>query len=297
MEHLMPTQPTAASGASWIVHTAEDWERFAGPNWLSDIMTLSVTDRFHAKQGRSIGRWTLHNGSEIKTVYLKRHFVLPKHHARGAKLMPGRAWSPGLQEYEHLHWAKQAGIPVPKVAAVGERRGGPEGLQSFLAVEELAGMSALHEAIPAAARLLDAKSFADWKRTLFAEVARLTWELHRRGAYHQDLYLCHFYIRDADCERPPTNWLNNVAMIDFHRMKRTRLLGAWYQAKDLGQLLFSTEGVVGLGDDDRRMLLDPYRDHRGRNDTQPWCWLEAAAKKRAATNLATQRRRANGGDK
>jgi len=290
MEHLMPAQATAPA-AEWIVHAADDWERFAGPDWLAGILTVPVTDRHHAKQGRSIGRWTLTAGHETKTVYLKRHFVLPGKSALLAKLFPGKAWSPGLQEYEHLLWAKRAGIPVPSVAAVGERRGGPEGLQSFLAVEELADMSALHEAIPAAAANLGDLDFTPWKRGLFAEVARLTWELHRRGAYHQDLYLCHFYIRNDDAETPPAHWRDRVVVIDFHRLKHTRMRGAWYQAKDLGQLLFSTEGVRGLGDGDRSTLLELYRVCRGKADRQPWRWLEAAARKRAATNLATQRRR------
>ncbi len=38
-----------------------DWDRFAGTDWADWIMQTAVTDRFHAKQGRSTGRWVLEN--------------------------------------------------------------------------------------------------------------------------------------------------------------------------------------------------------------------------------------------
>src|SRR5207249_3247965 len=36
-----------------------DWDAFAGADWTERIMNVVVTDRFHAKQGRSTGRWIL----------------------------------------------------------------------------------------------------------------------------------------------------------------------------------------------------------------------------------------------
>ena len=61
---------------------------------------------------------------------------------------PGRAWSPALQERAWLGWAAKQGIPVPAVVAAGDWLGPWGRLQSFLAVEELTGMLALHQAIP-----------------------------------------------------------------------------------------------------------------------------------------------------
>ena len=150
------TQSSQTANGKWIVHHDPDWEQFVGPDWLDRIMTESVTDRFHAKQGRSIGRWTLEHEGRTLVVYLKRHFVLPRLHGYLARFFPGRSWSPGLQEWEHLQWAKACGIPVPRAVAVGEWRGRGGQLQSFLAVEELANMLPLHEAIPLAHLRLNA---------------------------------------------------------------------------------------------------------------------------------------------
>src|SRR5207244_4063188 len=47
-----------------LIRKQPDWERVAGEGWLEQIMTASVTDRLHVKQGRAIARWTLAKGSE-----------------------------------------------------------------------------------------------------------------------------------------------------------------------------------------------------------------------------------------
>ena len=50
---------------------------FAGPQWADHIIGAEVNDRFYAKQGRTIARWTLHSGGRPLVVYLKRHYRLP----------------------------------------------------------------------------------------------------------------------------------------------------------------------------------------------------------------------------
>ena len=66
------------------------WQEFAGPDWADRIMALAVTDRFHAKQGRSIGRLALELGGRRLVVYLKRHYRLPWWHCLLATLSAKR---------------------------------------------------------------------------------------------------------------------------------------------------------------------------------------------------------------
>jgi heptose I phosphotransferase len=235
-------------------------------------MQVPVTDRFHAKQGRTIGRWVLQAGEERLVVYLKRHYRLPRLHGWLALLRPDGGWSPALQEWEHLAWARACGLPVPAALAAGEYIGPWGRLQSFLAVEELTGMVPLHEAIPAAAARLDSAAFARWKRTLIAELARLVRRLHRRHCFHKDLYLCHFYIPQEDTARLPS-WRGRVHVIDLHRLGRHRWTAWFWQGKDLAQLLYSSE-IAGVGARDRlrfwRAYLGPRRRSvRGR--ALAWC--------------------------
>jgi hypothetical protein len=280
--------PTPTPGGLWgrltrgrrVVNRAADWDEFAGPGWADRIMTETVADRHHAKQGRSIGRWTL-TAPDGRTlvVYLKRHHVLPRWCGLLATLFPGRAWSPGLQEWEHLAWARSHGFPVPRAVAAGELLGPWGRLQSFLAVEELTEMLPLHELVPLACERLPAADFARWKRGLVAELARLVRELHGRGAFHRDLYLCHFYAPEADATRVPDGWAGRVWVIDFHRLAFRRFWRRGSQVKDLAQLLYSTFGVPGVTARDQARFWKLYR--RGRDASPIARWVKAAVRVKA----------------
>jgi hypothetical protein len=255
-------------GCTRRLRARTDWARFAGPNWADHIFDAEVTDDFHAKQGRSTGRLVLENQGRTLAVYLKRHYRLPWWQGLLATLWPGGDWSPALQEYRHLEWARLHGLPVPRVVAAGEYLRAPGKLQSFLAIEELTGMVALHQAIPLAARQMDAIAFDRWKAGLAREMARLTRFLHDRRYFHKDLYLCHFYTPRADTA-PGTQpvWPGRVHMIDFHRLGHHAWTWPWWRLKDLAQLLFSAD-VAGVTAKDHlrfwRYYLEPRRPRQAR---------------------------------
>jgi hypothetical protein len=245
-----------------------DWGLLLGADWPERVMALDVTDRFHAKQGRSTGRLVLDSGGRRLAVYLKRHYQLPRWRGLLATLWPERGWSPALEEMRHLEWAQAEGLPVPAVVAAGEYLGPWGRLQSFLAIEELAGMLPLHEAVPAAARSLGAGDFRRWKATLIAEMARLARALHGRWRFHKDLYLCHFYIPESDTRCLP-DWRGRVHLIDLHRLSRHRWTGLLWQVKDLAQLLYSSE-VEGVTARDRLLFWRLYRREGRRSSSARW---------------------------
>lgn len=250
--------PVREGNRSW---SNDEWARFAGPNWVDSIMDIKVTDRFHTKQGRSVGRWVLEDPDgtgEKLVVYLKRHNVLPGLDGLMARLAPRWAWSPALQEWQHLRWASELGIPVPKAYAVAEFQGPGTKLRSCLALGELTGMIPLHEAVPLAYQRMEPARFHQWKRGLLMEMARIGRLLHDRRCFHKDFYLCHFYIREVDTYRAPPSWFNEVVLIDLHRLARHRVFWRIYQIKDLAQLLFSSE-VDGVTASDRIAFWRAYR--------------------------------------
>src|SRR5262249_61585147 len=93
------------------------------------------------------------------------------------------------------------GIDVPEVVAAGGRIGPYADLTSFLMVAELTGCEALHEALPRLAARLDARAFANFKRRLIGEMARIAATLHAARLFHKDLYLCHFFLDTDRLER------------------------------------------------------------------------------------------------
>jgi hypothetical protein len=252
--------------AEWIWHRLvrgcrrvwqhPDWAHVIAPDWPARIMTVDVTDRFHAKQGRSTGRWIVENSQGRIAVYLKRHYRLSWGHALLALLFPSGGWTPAEQERRRLAWAAQQGLPVPRVLASAEYIGPGSRLQSMLAVEELDGMLPINEAIPLAASRLSGREFARWKRELVVELARLTTILHSRRHYHKDLYLCHFYIPERFTRLCPV-WTKQVHMIDFHRLAGHPLSWPVWLVKDLAELLYSS-GVVGIGPRDRLRFWRAY---------------------------------------
>ncbi len=244
-----------------------DWATFAGADWPDRILEVRVNEDFHAKQGRSTGKLVLQHAEQTLSVYLKRHYRLPRWQGLLAALWPGGDWSPALREFRHLQWAQSQGLPVPRVVAAGEYLGAFGRLQSVLAIEELTGMLPLHQAIPMAGRQLPAPHFRAWKSGLARELARLTRFLHERRYFHKDLYLCHFYVPALDTQVMP-QWRGRVHMIDFHRLGHHPLTHTWWRMKDLGQLLYSSF-TTGVDVRDRlrfwRHYLEPSR-RRG----APW---------------------------
>ncbi|HKA08317.1 MAG TPA: lipopolysaccharide kinase InaA family protein, partial [Gemmataceae bacterium] len=193
------------------VRQSPDWADFAGADWLDRIMSVELTDKLFKKQGRSIARWTLStNDGRILVVFLKRHFVLPRKHGLLAVLFPSKAWSPGMQEWEHLEWAEKHGLPVPRAMAAGELVGPHGRLQSFIAIAELTDMLPLHEAVPLAEKSLAPDEFLQWKRSLSDELVRLSIAFHGRNVYHKDWYFSHFYIDEEDTRRVPETWTDRV---------------------------------------------------------------------------------------
>jgi heptose I phosphotransferase len=126
-------------------------------------------------------------------------------------------------------------------------------------VAELTGWLPLNEAIPELAARLDRPAFDRLKRGLAREAARIAATLHNAGVFHKDLYLCHFFIDPNDPGR-------RLALIDLHRLAEHRLWPGRWRRKDLGQLLYSTEGVAGLTGRDALRFWSHYRRLAGLRD-------------------------------
>jgi hypothetical protein len=224
-----------------------DWADLVGERWHHHLMDAKLFDRLHQKQGRSIARWTVRGGSREVAVYVKRHYRHANWRSWLARLWPHRGWSDGGREWQRLKTARDLGLTVARPLAVAEWTG--PGLKSALIVEELSGMLALHEAIPLAEKFLPPDRFQEWKRGLIAEMVRMVRLLHDRNYFHRDLYLCHFFVARDDLELVPPMWHGRVALIDFHRLSRQRILPFLARVKDLAQLLSSAR-IDGVSQSD-----------------------------------------------
>lgn len=219
------------------------------------VMGLEATDRHHAKQGRSTARVVFHRPSGPLAVYLKRHYKLPWKARLAALIHPSGAHSPAAAEFRHLSRAAALGVTVPSVVAAGERVGPWGRLQSFLMIAELTGSDELNVALPRLKAALDPSAFERLKRGLVREMAETAATLHRARVFHKDLYLCHFFLDESRLNDPG----RRLALIDLHRLGEHRVLPDRWRWKDLGQLLYSTEGVDGVSPRDVSRFWVHYR--------------------------------------
>jgi len=230
----------------------------------ASVMAIVSRDRLHAKQGRSTARVVLHaaEGADSRkvSVYLKRHFHLPWASRLAATVDPSGRHSPAAAEFSHLERARALGVKVPEVVAAGERIGPWGGLQSYLAVAELPGRE-LNEILPELLRSLDPADFAAMKRRIVREMARIAATLHRARVFHKDLYLCHFFLDLEKLARDPRDV--ELTLIDLHRLREHRFAADRWRWKDLGQLLFSIEGVDGVEGRDVSRFWKHYRKAAG----------------------------------
>ena len=222
----------------------------------ASIMALEGGDRHHRKQGRSTARVRFDAVGAPLSVYLKRHYRLPAWDRVRALVHPSGRYSPAAAEWAHLERARGLGITVPEVVAAGERIGPWGHLQSYLMVAELVDQAPLHEAIPALAATLAPAAFARLKRALVIEMAEMVARLHAAHAFHKDLYLCHFFLPPDGFQPSGTG---RLCLIDLHRLAVHRWSSVRWRCKDLGQLLFSTVGVLGVDDRDRLRFWKHYR--------------------------------------
>jgi heptose I phosphotransferase len=249
------------------------WTNVVSPHDEENIMQWQATNDFHEKQGRSTGRLVLGEGKFI--IYLKRHWKLPWWQGLLARWWPHHPWSPGAQEWQRLQWAKSQGFNVPEPLAMGQIVGPGYKLQSYLAIRELTGMLALHEAIPMAYAQMPAAQFEVWKHKLLERMANIARKLHGLNHYHKDLYLCHYYVNRPSVQQTDPG---ELALIDLHRLGEHRWFGLRWQIKDLAQLFFSMWGVAGLEGADRLTFFQHYRQKQNLSRSDQWLFLAAMRK-------------------
>lgn len=154
------------------------------------------------------------------------------------------------REFEACRRLRARGVPVPDVAAFGERGVHPARRRSFAICDALDGFSSLEDIGIGWLAEPPARSV---KRALLAAVGRLTSAIHAAGVQHRDYYACHLMANVAKLARGEVD----LAVIDLHRARVQRRLPAQDRVRDLGALLYSTSAMP-LSDRDRMRFVMAY---------------------------------------
>ena len=148
-------------------------------------------------------------------------------------------------EWRGAHHLASLSIDTFDVMGYGQRAGIRRGRGLFFISRELPPATSLDQ--------LSGLEDSAMRRVLLLRVADIVRRLHRSGANHRDLYLCHFWLADAgeDIENKP------LYLIDLHRMQFRRRVPRRWLVKDLGGLYYSAM-VCGLSRNDRLRFIRAY---------------------------------------
>jgi hypothetical protein len=157
----------------------------------------------------------------------------------------GRA-TPAEEESRGIRALEVEQIPTAPLVAFGKLADG----RSVVVTENLVGFRAGDKWIATS---------ADFERVL-AATADLAARLHERGLHHRDLYLCHFFVKEA---ADTTASAPELRLIDAARV--ARLPGIFRRqrwiVKDLAQFWYSTLALP-ITDDQRTRWLARYGEQR-----------------------------------
>jgi heptose I phosphotransferase len=193
-----------------------------------------------------------------------------------------------VPEWENIAAVKSLGINVAERVAVGERRIWGREVASFIMTEALYGAKSLEES---AASLFSGKASGDVlkrERKLIDAAAAVGRELHSHCMYHQDFYLSHFFLGQAD----------ELYLIDLQRVIRRSSPSRRYMIKDLAQLNYSAETTGWLSRTDRLRFFVRYRgiDKLGPDDKALIRKIMAKSRRIAAHTVKLLERRRRRGE-
>ena len=166
------------------------------------------------------------NNGSARTYFLKRHRPSPWKEYLKPLL---RATWPILgarNEWQAIIRFQECGISTMIPVALGE-----SGRHSFLMTKAIEGCTKLTRWMANHAvqrRNGDARE----TRRIIAQVAGIARTMHAAGMHHQDFYLTHFLVPDANPEQ-------SVYVIDLGRARKHRHLSHRWIVKDLAQLDYS----------------------------------------------------------
>lgn len=220
---------------------------------FEDFMSTMQGEILGERSNRVRMRITLKSLDGPWIFYLKRHHR-PGFFGRLARgLGISSKVSAGRQELTNIIRLKKAKLATMTVAAVGESLDGADG--SFIMVENLAGYESLDDFLKDFLPKSNQPEQVRKRRELIRAVASYIRKLHGAGMVHQDLYLCHLFVR-------PEDPADSLSMIDLQRIRQLRRVRGRARLKDLAALNYSAE-QVGVSRTDRlRFILEYFQRDR-----------------------------------
>jgi hypothetical protein len=231
----MPESLNKSKGEFWIDGDCAELFAHNGIAGVDDLFAIA---------GATLHKSTLPSWRERVAVDLKdsrggvRRFYIKRFHRNTPRrflksILPGHsAASPARVERDWIDRLREAGVPVPRVAAFAEESVDSGGSRSALVLAEVPGESLERW-------VLRQQGVAS--RELIGAVADLARAFHAARFIHRDFYLSHIFLtNDSDAEPA-------LALIDLQRVIHRPLRFERWRNRDLAQLDYSVpDHIAGV---------------------------------------------------
>lgn len=188
-------------------------------------------------------RVTLRINIDNQSYFIKKHLSTPIKEILKNILSLKWPFSGANNEYKAITKLKNIGINTLDVSAISSYGfSNNEGFIITNAIEpniELDAYCKLNS---------EKEDYYKLKRFLIKFVADNTRKMHLGGMNHRDYYLCHYLFsldnqKTQDCSIIGEQLINNIYLIDLHRMQMRDKVPKRYLIKDLSALLFSARDL------------------------------------------------------
>ncbi|GJM26055.1 MAG: hypothetical protein DHS20C16_24700 [Phycisphaerae bacterium] len=223
----MPASPNESKSEFWIDGDHEELFARNGIAGVDDLFAVAGTKLHKA----TLPKWRERVAVEFsdddgtsRRFYIKRFNRDTPKRLLNSMLGGKGSTSPARIERDWISRLREAGIPVPKVAAFAEESLKTGGSRSALVLAEVPGESlerwVLSQQGPAS-------------KSLIHTVADLARSFHWAGFIHRDFYLSHIFLTN-DSENNPA-----LALIDLQRVMHKPIRFERWRNRDLAQLDYS----------------------------------------------------------
>jgi UDP-glucose:(heptosyl)LPS alpha-1,3-glucosyltransferase len=251
-----PAAPVTNRSKSTLTWRRDDFhELLAGKDNFEEIMGISG-EVFREAPGRRTLRFT-RNG---KAYFLKAHSGVGWREILKNLLFFRLPVIGARNEWHGIHFLRRLGIDTMCIVAFGVAGRNPARRRSFIVTEEIPATINLEEYCGQwRTNPPKTRSHIRFKRWLIEKTAKIARTMHRGGANHRDLYLCHFLLKTDSPLDNPVPERTDIYVIDLHRMQLRRRTPTRWLVKDIASLYYSSMNV-GLTQRDLFRFMKVYDD-------------------------------------
>ena len=226
--------------------------------------------------------------NNVRTVFFlrmgERDYYLKQYRQASLNERLKARWleSKAAHEWRIMRAGREAGLPVPEPAVVGERWQRGRLVASFLASVSIPRTLDL---VPYLAK--HSRPDGSERHAFLERLGREVWRLHAAGLLHRDMHSGNVLVQEA------AQGEDSIHFIDLHRGSLRRGLGLRVRRANLAFLLHSTSSITTPAD--RGALLQGYLEAAGPNalgdpDTAA-AWIEACIRRLERRRLRSRTRR------